>query len=225
MEVNLAIDFLKQKGDETDFPTWLAKTISDNINKKFLLFLKEPTILPKWTSWAKCSARSKQNFHTYLSRRQPIKSLHLNPNWKYRCIEEKYKLEKHFKKSKESGKQDYVIWLLNRIAEDRKEYNPISKIFLRLAHFETTRLNLFQISFQNSDRNIKATRWPIAAHRNYLRMMRTEFPDLVRGYSRWELCFRHCKKAIYGVAESKWHKTFQKCETIIERKIINNHIL
>ncbi|WP_367898807.1 hypothetical protein AB3N61_06515 [Leptospira sp. WS58.C1] len=221
----MAIDFLKRKSDETGFPTWLAKTISVNINKKSLLFLKEPIIFPKWTSWAKCSARSKQNFHTYLSRRQPVVSLHLNPNWKYRCIEEKYKLEKYFQKSKESGKEDYVIWLLNRMTKNQKEYDSISKTFLRLTHFETTKLNLFQKSFRNADRNIKATKWSVAARRNYLRMMRTDFPDLVRGYSRWELCFTHCKKAIYGIAESEWYKAFQKCETIIERKIINNHIL
>ncbi|EPG64652.1 hypothetical protein LEP1GSC061_0083 [Leptospira wolffii serovar Khorat str. Khorat-H2] len=221
----MAIDFLKRKSDETGFPAWLAKTISDNTNKKFLLFLKEPNISPKWTSWAKCSARSKQNFHTYLSRRKPLSSLHLNPNWKYRCIETKFSLQRYFQKTKEPGKEEYVISILNRIAKYQEDYDPISKTFLRLVHFETTKLNLFKTGFRNANRNIKAIRWPIAAHRNYLRMMRTEFPDLVRSYSRWDLCFRHCKKAIYGIGESEWYKAFQKCEFAIKRRIESNDLL
>ncbi|MCR1795540.1 hypothetical protein [Leptospira sp. id769339] len=210
----------KSKEDEV-FPGWLAKTISENLNRRYLFFLREKRPGDKWISWAKCAQDSHKKFIVYLRRKEP-KEVHKDPHWKYRIIKSISLLEKVVTNNQSERRFDTVIRTLNKVASTSPNPNTFDKLFLRTNHLETNKLNGFVAGFKNADREIKAKRWPIAAHRNTLRMMRTEFPDLTRSKSDWEICFKQCRANLSSFQEDEWTKAFEKNRKKFERLFDND---
>lgn len=201
---------------KSKFPHWLARTIASNLNSRYYFYLREEDKPMVWVSWAKCAHAAHNNFLTYLRRKTPDE-IHKNPLWKYVSIEQQNLLNKTYINSLKERRIETVIRDVNDFAKKPNELDPINQLFLRTTHLETNKLNCFVRDYKNTDASIKAMTWPIASHRNYLRMMRSEFPDLTRSKADWEICFKQCRANISHYQESVWIKAFEKNRNKFER--------
>ncbi|MCR1795775.1 hypothetical protein [Leptospira sp. id769339] len=198
------------------FPGWLAQSISDNLNKKHSFFLREKPKETKWVSWGQPILNAQKNFIVYLKRKLP-ENIHKDPYWKYRAIQAIFLIEKVVVNSQSERRLSYVIKNLNDFASNPPKFDSSDKLFLRTSHLETNKLNGFVSGFRNASRDIKAKKWPTSAHRNTLRMIRTEFPDLTRSKSDWDICSKQAKANLSHFQDSEWINAFEKNRNKFDR--------
>ncbi|TGL65944.1 hypothetical protein [Leptospira sarikeiensis] len=201
---------------KSKFPHWLARSIASNLNSRYYFYLREEDRPIDWISWGKCANSSQKNFLTYL-RRSVRDDIHKDPHWKYVSIEQKNLLNKTYTNSLKERRIETVVRDLNDFAKRPDKLDPISQSFLRAAHLEINKLNCFIRDYKNVPISIKAYMWAMTSRRNYLRMLRSEFPDLTRSKSEWDICFKQCRANLSHYQESIWINAFEKNRKKFER--------
>ncbi|MBE0305419.1 hypothetical protein [Leptospira interrogans] len=198
------------------FPRWLAQTLSQNLNIKYDYFLRERRKANVWISWGKAAENSCKSLLTFITQFKFVK-IKEDPHWKFRAIYTANLINKVEISLAGHARVESISKFLNHFARKKELYDPISPIQLRMVHLETNRLNCYARDLIPSFLQTFPKNWTVAARRNYLRMLRTDFTNPEREFSSWDLCFRNNRAKLHRFETDLWDRCFEKNRKRMER--------
>ncbi|EQA80656.1 hypothetical protein LEP1GSC193_0402 [Leptospira alstonii serovar Pingchang str. 80-412] len=198
------------------FPRWLSQTLSQNLNIKYEYFLREKRKPDVWVSWGKAAESSCKSLLTFITQFKYIK-IEKDPHWKFRAIYSASLINKVTRILTGDGRVEFISESLNQFVRKDELYDPISSVQLRMVHLETNRLNCYARDLDPSFLQTFPKNWTVAARRNYLRMLRTDFTNPEREFSSWDLCFRNNRAKLHRFETDLWARCFEKNRKRLER--------